>query len=109
MSSLSDKTIQQICAYEKQELGQDYEDLTPTLKHTLTVGDLRKALEGVDEKLPVALEIMVDRDEQAWFSEMGFVVKAYPTAGGGPGSERFLLNAALPEHVEDFLGEFEGN
>lgn len=104
--TISEKTIQEICAHEQRELGGDYVDLRPTLRRALSVGELRKALDGLDDSLPVSIEIMVDHDGGNWFSESGYAVQAYETDPSVTGVARFQVGAAAPEHLEAFMQEF---
>lgn len=108
MPGLTPQQIDQISQFLKQEHGDVDEDFSPILKRTFTVGMLKKALEGVDESLPVELEIALDISEDGvCTTQPGFAIHTYTVAEKGDGSGKLAIVGALPDNVDDYVEAFE--
>jgi hypothetical protein len=110
MSGLNSQQISKIAQFLVKEHGPEAvaEDFTALLKRTLTVGTLKKALEGMDDSLPVELEVVLDiSDEGECTTQPGFAVHTYQIQESGDGSGKFAIVAALPDNVEAYAEAFE--
>lgn len=102
MSKLTDKQIEAIAETMKEELGDEYEDVTPLLRRTITVGKLRQALEGLQDNLPIELEIVLEvNDDGDCTAQPGFAIHSFSTG------DRFTLVGALPGNSEAYAQAFE--
>jgi hypothetical protein len=102
MLKLTEKQIEDISETMKEELGDQYEDVRPILQRTFTVGKLRKALEGLDDSLPVELEIVLEvSDEGDCTAQPGFAIHSFQS------EDRFTLVGALPGNSESYAEAFE--
>lgn len=108
MSGLTPQQIETISQFLKKEHGDFEEDFNPILKRTFTVGMLKKALEGVDESLPVELEIALDiSSDGVCTTQPGFAIHTYLVQEKGDGSGKLAIVGALPDNVEDYVEAFE--
>ena len=108
MLKLTDSQIQEITESMRQELGANQEEITNILKRAMTVGDLKKALENVDENLPVELEMVLEiTPDGDCAAQPGLAIHHYQVQKGDDGYPRFTLVGAQPQNAEAYAEAFE--
>lgn len=108
MLNLTKDQIAEMTESMKQELGANAEEIANILKRTLTVGDLKKVLENVDEALPVELEIILEiTPEGDCSAQPGLAIHHYQVRKGDDGYARFTLVGAQPQNSEAYAEAFE--
>ncbi|MFZ3231209.1 MAG: hypothetical protein WA160_13460 [Pseudobdellovibrio sp.] len=109
MLNLTKDQMAEITDSMRQELGANNEEIANILKRTLSVGDLKKALENVDDSLPVELEVILEITEDGDCSaQPGLAIHHYQVRKGeDDGYPRFTLVGAQPQTVEAYAEAFE--
>jgi hypothetical protein len=108
MLNLSQEQLTEMTESMRQEHGANSEEIANILKRTLTVGDLKKALENVDNNLPVELEIILEiTAEGDCAAQPGLAIHHYQVRKGDEGYPRFTLVGAQPQNAEAYAEAFE--
>jgi hypothetical protein len=108
MLNLSEAQIAEMTESMKQEPGANVQEIASLLKRTMTVGDLKKSLEGVDESLPVELEVVLEiTPEGDCAAQPGLAVHHYQVRKDDEGYARFTIVGAQPQNVEAYAEAFE--
>ena len=108
MLNLSKEQLAEMTETMRQEHGANAEEIASILKRTMTVGDLKKALENVDESLPVELEIVLEiTPEGDCTAQPGLAIHHYQVRKGDEGYPRFTLVGAQPQNAEAYAEAFE--
>jgi len=108
MLNLSKDQIAQMTESMRQEHGANAEEIASLLKRVMTVGDLKKALEGADDSLPVELEVVMEITEEGDCSvQPGLAIHHYQVRTGDDGYPRFALVGAQPQNAEAYAEAFE--
>ena len=108
MLNLSKDQLAEMTESMRQENGANAEEVAALLKRVMTVGDLKKALENVDESLPVELEIVLEiTPEGDCAAQPGLAIHHYQVQKGDDGYPRFTLVGAQPQNAEAYAEAFE--
>lgn len=108
MLNLSKDQIAEMTELMRQENGANAEEVENLLKRAMTVGDLKKALEKVDDSLPVELEIVLEiTPEGDCAAQPGLAIHHYQVQKGDDGYPRFTLVGAQPQNAEAYAEAFE--
>lgn len=108
MLNLSKDQINEMTESMRQEHGANPEEIANILKRMMTVGDLKKALENVDEALPVELEIVLEVSSEGDCSiQPGLAIHHYQVRKDDDGYPRFTLVGAQPQNSEAYAEAFE--
>ncbi|MBC7742551.1 MAG: hypothetical protein H7061_10150 [Bdellovibrionaceae bacterium] len=107
MLNLSEDQIAEMKA-SWQELGANSEEVTNIIQRAMTVGDLKKILENVDDALPVELEVVLEITEDGnCAAQPGLAIHHYQVRKGEDGYARFALVGAQPQNAEAYAEVFE--
>ncbi|MFN8847827.1 MAG: hypothetical protein ACK5W9_13330 [Bdellovibrionales bacterium] len=108
MLNLSQEQLAEISESMRQEHGANTEEIASILKRAMTVGDLKKALENVDNNLPVELEIVLEITADGdCAAQPGMAIHHYQVRQGDEGYPRFTLVGAQPQNAEAYAEAFE--
>lgn len=108
MIGLTEKQITEMTESMKQEHGATAEEIKSLINRTMTVGDLKKALDGVAENLPVELEVILEITEEGHCTaQPGLAVHHYQVRTGDEGFPRFTLVGAQPQNADAYAEAFE--
>lgn len=108
MLNLSQDQLAEITESMREEHGCNAEEVASILKRAMTVGDLKKALETVDDALPVELEIVLEiTPEGDCAAQPGLAIHHYQVRKGDEGYPRFTLVGAQPQNSEAYAEAFE--
>lgn len=108
MSRLSEKQIQVITEAMKQEQGANAEEIENILKRAMTVGDLKKLLNSIDDSLPVELEVVIEVNEDGnCTTQPGLAIHHYKVTDDDDGFPRLTLVGAAPQNAEAYAEAFE--
>ena len=110
MLNLSQEQIAEMSESIRQEHGANTEEIASILKRVMTVGDLKKTLENVDDNLPVELEVVLEiTPEGDCAAQPGLAIHHYQVRKGDEGYPRFTLVGAQPQNSEAYAEAFELN
>lgn len=102
--------MDEISASIRQESGGDSNQIAELLSRTYTVGRLKKALEGLDDSLPVEVEVVLEITEEGHCTaQPGLVIHTFQVQEGDDGFKRFTLVGAQPQNAEAYSEAFELN
>lgn len=108
MLNLSQDQIAEMTESIRQEHGANAEEIASILKRALTVGDLKKALENIDDNLPVELEVVLEITADGdCAAQPGLAIHHYQVRKGDEGYPRFTLVGAQPQNSEAYAEAFE--
>lgn len=108
MLNLSQEQMTELAESMRQENGANAEEIANIMKRMMTVGDLKKILESVDDSLPVELEIVLELTENGDCStQPGLAIHHYQIQKGDDGYARFTLVGAQPQNSEAYAEAFE--
>jgi len=108
MSRLTEKQIQKMSEVMKQEQGANAEEIDSLVQRAMTVGDLKKVLAGLDETLPVELEVVVEVNENGdCAAQPGLFIHHYQVTEEDDGFPRLTLVGAPPQMAEAYAEAFE--
>lgn len=108
MLNLSKEQVAEMTESMRQELGANPEEIANIMKRMMTVGDLKKALQNVDDNLPVELEVILEITEEGDCSaQPGLMIHHYQVRPGEEGYPRFTLVGAQPQNSEAYAEAFE--
>lgn len=92
----------------RQENGANAEEVANIMKRMMTVGDLKKILQNVDESLPIEIEVVIELTEDGDCStQPGLAIHHYQVQKGDDGFARFTLVGAQPQNAEAYAEAFE--
>ncbi|MGE3683080.1 MAG: hypothetical protein AB7G93_15265 [Bdellovibrionales bacterium] len=100
-SGLSGDKIEGIIDAYKQNMGDDYEEIRPVLRETLTVGQLRERLKGENPALPVKVQIVKEVDGSSWSADDAFAIDAF-NAYASEHEQYFILDGCVPSVIEQY-------
>ena len=108
MSNLTSKQIEKMTEAMRQEHGANAEEIQSALKRAMTVGDLKKLLNGVDESLPIELEVVIEVTEEGnCATQPGLLIHHYQVREEDEGFPRLTLVGAPPQNAEAYAEAFE--
>lgn len=108
MGGLSKRQMEAMSEAMKQEHGASADEVENVLKRTFTVGELKNLLNGVDESLPVELEVVIEVNEEGdCATQPGLAIHSYQVREGDEGFPRFTLVGAPPQNAEAYAEAFE--
>jgi hypothetical protein len=108
MSRLSEQQIKKMSEAMRQEQGANAEEIKHLLQRALTVGDLKRILAGLDESLPVELEVVVEVNENGdCAAQPGLAIHHYKVTEEDDGFPRLTLVGAPPQMAEAYAQAFE--
>lgn len=108
MLNLSKEQIAEISESMRQESGANDEEVSCLIKRAMSVGDLKRALENIDETLPVELEVILEISEEGeCAAQPGLAIHHYQVRKGDDGYPRFTIVGAAPQNVEAYAEAFE--
>lgn len=108
MLNLSKEQMAEMTESLRQELGANSEEIADILKRAITVGDLKKALENVDDSLPVELEVVLEiTAEGDCAAQPGLAIHHYQVRHGDDGYPRFTIVGAQPQNARAYAEAFE--
>lgn len=92
----------------KQENGANLEEVSQIMKRMMTVGDLKKVIAGMDDSLPIELEVVLEITEDGDCStQPGLAIHHYQVQKGDDGYARLTLVGAQPQNAEAYATAFE--
>lgn len=108
MSNLNPKQIELMSEAMRQEHGANAEEIQSALKRAMTVGNLKKLLNGVDDSLPVELEVVIEVTEDGnCATQPGLLIHYFQVREGDEGFPRLTLVGAAPQNAEAYAEAFE--
>ena len=96
-----------ITAIVKQAQSEGVEgDLKSVLEHSMTAGELIKALQKFNPETPVEVEIPVEIDKESddMFSEVGFVIDLFESEGDTKDASVITIRACKADMLEEYKG-----
>lgn len=108
MLNLTKEQMAELSESMRTEHGANATEVAQLIKRAMTVGDLKKILQTVDDSLPVELEVILEISaENDCAVQPGLAIHHYQVREDDQSYPRFTLVGSQPQTVEAYAEAFE--